>query len=407
MIRISHPTGIVKASVQLPASKSISNRVLVLQYLSGIKIPVTNLSTANDTILLQSILSDVSSVVDVADAGTAFRFLTAALCTKNGKYLLTGTERLRQRPIHILVNALQRLGAAISYTEKEGFAPLIIEGKSLSGGELEVDATISSQFVSALLMIAPVLKNGLVLKLKGIPVSLPYIKMTLQLMEHFGVKHQWEQNTIRISPQQYQANEYMVEADWSAASYWFEIASCAREAEIRLLGLGQSSLQGDSVIVSMMKQFGVKTEIDGDDLLLTKNADFDLPLSFYADCLATPDIVPTLVAVCAALEIKAKVDGVDMLNEKESKRKNVLVDELRHNGIDIVPKPNSINLIRGRLVQNAVFNTHNDHRMAMSFAPLCLRTTSVTIDNSEVVKKSYPDYWAHIQNAGFIIEKPD
>ena len=401
MIRIRHTTGTVKASIALPSSKSLSNRALVIRFLSGIDFPIHNLSSANDTFLLQQILENPSPVANVQDAGTAFRFLTAALAITPGEWVITGKVRLQERPVHHLVDALRMLGAEIHYTAKEGFAPLRIQGKKLKGGTLSIDASVSSQFVSALLMIAPNLDDGLVLKLTGEVASQPYISMTLQLMQHFGVSHEWNQNEIKIPRQSYHRTSYTVEPDWSAASYWFEIAALARQAEIFLEGLQPGTLQGDAVITSLMRPLGIETTVTTEGILISKEPDFTLPGFFEADLLATPDLAPAIVATLSALRIKSRISGIKNLNLKESRRKDILGNELLLNGIEIQSDDHSLMPDGGQLSADTSFQVHGDHRMAMCFAPLALRTNSVTLDDENVTVKSYPEYWSHLEKAGF------
>ena len=381
----------------------MSNRALVIRFLSGSDFLIHNLSSANDTVLLQSLLETLPASVDVQDAGTAFRFLTAALSITPGKWTLTGTDRLKERPVKTLVDALLKLGAEIRYAGKEGFAPLVIEGKKLKGGLVEMDASVSSQFVSALLMIAPKLDEGLLLRLNGTIASHPFIRMTLQLMNHFGVRTEWNENEIRVAPQPYRPKEYTVERDWTSASYWYEIAALSKNAEIILEGLSTHSLQGDVAVSSLMKHLGVKTTETEKGIIISNETDFHYPEFYEADCLATPDLAPAVIAAVAGLNLNAKISGVENLNLKESKRKDVLTEALHANGITIRSDEHCVYLNEGALSENLILNTHKDHRMAMCFAPLALKTASVMLDETDVVKKSYPEYWNHLAGAGFII----
>ena len=403
MIRVRHTTGTVKASIALPSSKSLSNRALVIRFLSGMEFPIHNLSSANDTVLLQQILEGPAPVADVQDAGTALRFLTAALAITPGEWMISGTTRLQERPIQHLVEALRVLGAEIQYVGKEGFAPLRIQGKKLKGGTVALDASVSSQFVSALLMIAPNLEDGLKLKLTGKIASHPYIQMTLQLMRHFGVRNEWHQNEINIPSQSYKKEDYTVEPDWSAASYWFEIAALSGQAEILLEGLQTESLQGDAVITSMMKPLGIETNRTREGILISKQKDFILPAFYAADFLASPDLAPAILATLSALRIKSRLTGVENLNLKESRRRDILTNELLLNGVDIRSDDHSVTLHGGLLLADSSFHVHGDHRMALCFAPLALCTNGVSLDDEKVILKSYPEYWSHLEKAGFAL----
>jgi 3-phosphoshikimate 1-carboxyvinyltransferase len=403
-MRISHPTGIIRTSVDLPSSKSLSNRALLIRFLSGKDFSIHDISRANDTVLLQHFLESHASEADVQDAGTAFRFLTAALSITPGEWRLTGTARLQERPIKILVDALLEMGADIRYEGNEGFAPLLIRGNELTGGSLALDSSVSSQFISALLMIAPKLKRGLHLKLNGKTVSEPYISMTLKLMEYFGVNHEWLNGEIIVPAQLYTGIPYTVEPDWSAASYWYEMAALSQTAEIFLDRLRLQSLQGDARISSLANPLGVVTKETGDGILITKDRDFSLPAFYEADFLDNPDLVPAVTAVLAGLQIKSRITGIENLDLKESKRKEVLSNELLRNGIAVSPEDHSIHLNGGALVANPEFHVHKDHRMAMCFAPLALCSQNVSLDEGGVVQKSYPEYWSHLEKAGFQID---
>jgi len=403
-MRISHPTGIIEASIRLPASKSLSNRALLIRYLSGTDFSIHNLSQANDTVLLQRFLESGASEADVQDAGTAFRFLTAALSMMPGEWRITGTERLKERPIHLLVDALRELGADIRYEEKEGFAPLIIRGNELSGGSLSLDASVSSQFVSALLMMAPKLKRGLHLKLAGKTVSGPYIHMTLQLLKYFGVDHEWKNGEIIVPFQPYVARTYRVESDWSAASYWYEMAALSKSAKIRLPGLYSDSLQGDAGIVDMMNTLGVETKQGQEGIEISKKQKITYPDFYEADVLDTPDLAPAVLATLAGLQLHANITGTENLDLKESRRREVLCKELSGNGVNIRSEDPSIILDGGSLDRNPSFHVHQDHRMAMCFAPLALCSEWVSLDDDGVIDKSYPGFWADMKKAGFQID---
>jgi 3-phosphoshikimate 1-carboxyvinyltransferase len=345
-------------------------------------------------------------VVDAKDAGTTFRFLTAYLSQKKGEWILTGTERMKERPIGILVDALRQLGAEITYAEKENFPPLKIKGRKLHGRELSIDGGVSSQYISALLMIAPTLEGGLKLKLTGEILSRPYIEMTLRLMHHFGIQYKWNENEIEIEQQYYIAKDFSVEADWSAASYWYELVALSDDADVLLKGLNKDSLQGDAVITEIMRQFGVQTEFITEGVRLTKNSLSVLPpQSFFYNFQSCPDLAQTLAVTCAALGVKAELSGVKNLRIKETDRLNALQSELKRIGVDSESSSFIFHLssLSSLKTPNSPFQTYHDHRMAMCLAPLALKFGEIEIENSEVVKKSYPDFWKDLASVGFEI----
>ena len=309
----------IKCDIELPASKSESNRALMIAAYGAFAPDFQNLSDSNDTLVLANALHEIeqnNSVIDIADCGTAARFLTTFLSCQSGSWLLTGTERMKQRPIKPLVEALKGLGAYIQYAEKEGFLPLQIKGKPILGGTVQIDMSQSSQFASSLLLAAPMWPQGLEMKLFGELSSLPYLDMTLAMMRHFGTDVERNGRTIIVKPKLYQPASFKVSSDWSAASYWYEIAALSEACEIRLRGLSLTSLQGDAVIAEWMKTLGVNTIKDGDSLVLTKVPFEKQPLSF--DFSATPDLFPTMAATCAGLQLKARFTGISNLRVKES-----------------------------------------------------------------------------------------
>jgi 3-phosphoshikimate 1-carboxyvinyltransferase len=404
--RISKKNKILEGRLSLTPSKSISNRVLIIQSLCQSKFRIENLATANDSILLQKLLNSSSSVMDAGDAGTTFRFLTAYLSQKPGEWLLTGTERMKQRPVGILVDALRNLGADISYIGKENYPPLKIVGKKMSGGEIEMDGSVSSQFVSALLLIAPVIEKGLTLKLVGDISSRPYIEMTLKLMSESGIDYTWNGNTICILPQEYIPSAISVESDWSAASYWYEMAALSDEADLILEGVSENSVQGDSAIAEMMKQFGVKTEFIKEGVRLKKKSGTLLPELFAHDFRSNPDLVQTMAVTCAALGIEAVFTGIQNLRIKETDRLISLTEELKRVGVTATISDFRFQISDFTLRSPvSVFQTYNDHRMAMAFAPLVLKFREIEIENPEVVKKSYPEFWNDLEKVGFEIEE--
>jgi len=382
--KVSHPTKVVECEINLPSSKSISNRLLIIKALCKEGFEIKNLSDSDDTISLQKALVNDTETIDVGAAGTTFRFLTAYLSTQVGKeFILTGTDRMKERSVKELVGALQSLGAEIEYAEKEGFPPLRIKGINLKGGEITIDGTISSQFISALLLIAPTLKNGLNLKIEGEIVSKPYIKMTLKLMQEFGGESSWNGNTIEVKPQKYLAKDFAVESDWSAAAFWFEIAALAEKCNIKLNGLSENSIQGDRKVSELFNKLGVNSEFENNSLILTKSANCYFPKEI--DLLEIPDLYQPLKCTLFAVNNNPEIRGIQTLKSKESDRIMAVANELE--------KLNTSNIIE----------TYKDHRMAMSFAPLCLRYGKLQINNIEVVSKSYPNFWKNLEKGGFKI----
>ncbi|MDR0542845.1 MAG: 3-phosphoshikimate 1-carboxyvinyltransferase [Dysgonamonadaceae bacterium] len=386
----------IRAKIRLPASKSISNRVLILNALSHSPYPVENLSDSDDTKVLCKALQSSGSDFDIGAAGTSMRFLAARLALsfepvskfQSSQYTITGTHRMKNRPIGLLVDALRQCGAEIEYLEKEGFPPLLIRGKQLQGGTIVLNGSVSSQYISALLMIAPCMEKGLALHLQGAVISKPYILMTLGLMEKFGVKAQWKSSVIEIKPQQYIPCPFRVESDWSAASYWYEIRALAPEnSQIELIGLDKNSLQGDA---------------KADDLFRLLNG------RFHYDFINEPDLAQTLAVTCCLLNIPFRFTGLQSLRIKETDRLSALQTELRKLGYVIQIEEDSILKWMGDRCESEprpIIATYEDHRMAMSFAPACLKTGEIRIADPEVVSKSYPAYWNDLAAAGFIITK--
>ena len=363
--------------IQLPASKSESNRILMIAAYGGFAPDCQNLLDSNDTLVLANALSEIQqnhAVINIADSGTAARFLTTFLACRSGSWLLTGTERMKQRPIKPLIEVLRRFGANIQYAEKEEFLPLKIEGNSISGGKVQIDMSQSSQFAFSLLLAAPMWPRGLEMELLGDLRSLPYLSMTLAMMRHFGADVERNGRTIIVKPKSYQPASFKVSSDWSAASYWYEIAALSEACEIRLRGLSMTSLQGDVIIADWMSQLGVGTYLENDSIVLRK-----IPFerrSFCFDFSQHPDLYPTMAATCAGLNVEATFTGLDNLALKESNRVEAMQTELAKLG-------NS----------SLHFCAHNDHRVVMALAPLALLYDSVTFDHPEVVEKSYPNFW--------------
>lgn len=403
--KLSAPS-VVKTTIQLPASKSISNRALIINALARGTTPPCNLSDCDDTLVMIKALAENNETIDIMAAGTAMRFLTAYLNTVQGTHILTGTERMQQRPIQILVNALRELGAQIEYAGKEGFPPLRIHGTELKGNELTLKGNVSSQYISALLMIGPVLKNGLRLHLTGEIISLPYINLTLQLMKEFGAKAAWtSENSIEVAPQPYTPVSFMVESDWSAASYWYQIAALSEQAEIELMGLFRNSYQGDSRGAEVFSRLGITTEFTHEGVLLKKSN--RLVEQLNEDFVDIPDLAQTFAVTCCLLGIPFRFTGLQSLKIKETDRIFALKTELRKLGYLLQDVQDSILIWDGERCQpeaQPVIQTYEDHRMAMAFAPAALRFPEMRIAEPQVVTKSYPTYWENLQQAGFGIE---
>jgi len=409
---ISHPTKKINGTIELTASKSESNRALIIQALCSEKFEIKNLALAQDTATLTKILhSPDSQLLDVGAAGTTMRFLTAYFSTKIGTRILTGSERMKKRPIGILVNALRELGAEIEYMEEEGFPPLKITGKALRGGEIEMDGNVSSQFISALLLISTELQNGLVIKFKGDVTSRPYINMTLKMLEEFRVYGQWHENSISVSKQKYHKKSeenyvYTVEGDWSAASYWYAMAALSKEADLTIKGLKHTSLQGDSIVADVFSFFGVKTEYITDGIRITKNRIKDEHFGFdFSDC---PDIAQTIAVVVSALHIPALFNGLHTLRIKETDRIEALKVELKKIGTEVeILNDNSIKItpLKTNNENPITINTYEDHRMAMAFSALAMKLNEITIEDPSVVKKSYPNFWNDLKSLGFSIKE--
>lgn len=398
------PPESLKASVQLPASKSISNRALVINALSSSKQAIDNLSDCDDTKVMLSALKKQTSILDIGAAGTAMRFLTAYLSITPGKWELTGSERMKQRPIRLLVEALKNLGASISYMEKDGYPPLLIEGKPLTGGEISLEGSISSQYISALLMIAPLLKQGITLEITGNLISVPYVKLTLQIMKQFGINSRWEKNIIEISPQNYRPTSFRVEADWSAASYWYEIAALKGNAEISLDGLFRRSNQGDSKVAVLFEQLGVSTRFIGNRVSLSGGG--DKINMFEYNFINEPDLVQTFAVTCTQLNIPFRFKGIQSLKIKETDRIEALRKELNKLGYYLEESDGKTLEWLGKrteVKEKCIIDTYKDHRMAMAFAPVCIINGAITIEDPEVTTKSYPAFWNDLKNAGFDI----
>lgn len=404
MIKLYSPNKEIKGFISLPASKSLSNRLLIIRALTEEKFKIKNLSESKDTQVLIEALNNIDSqVIDIGATGTAMRFLTAFLSTVSGERILTGSERMKQRPIRALVNILRTLGAQIVYTEKEAFPPLKITGTNLKSKAISIPGNISSQYISALLMIAPYLENGIQLAMEGKILSRDYIWMTIKLMQEFGAAIEWKQNIIQVKPGNYQAKEIIVESDWSSASYWFEIISMSGNSMVELTGLEKNSLQGDSVLTELYRPLGVDSVFTNFGVRI-KN----IPTTctyFEYDFTDCPDLAQTLAVTLVAKQIPFKLSGLDNLSIKETDRIQALIAEFEKLGVHLESKNNNTLLWNGsekiKVPENHFVETYEDHRMALAFAPLVICTNEIQIKEPDVVIKSYPKYWDDLKSVGF------
>jgi 3-phosphoshikimate 1-carboxyvinyltransferase len=385
----------------ITGSKSESNRCLLLKALFN-DITIENLSNSDDTELMKNALSSNHSLIDIHHAGTAMRFLTAYFATQNGrKIILTGSSRMKERPIRILVDALRNLGAKIEYSENEGFPPLKIQGQEFLKSEVFLKANVSSQYISALLLIAPALKNGLNLHLDGKITSIPYIEMTLALLNEVGIKTIFESNKIMVFPNEgHNSKTLIVESDWSSASYFYSIVSLSSVgAKINISSYKENSLQGDAILSEIYNNLGVSSKFNNSVLTIEKVSD-DLPKSLDLDLSNTPDIAQTIAVSCLGLQINCNLTGLHTLKIKETDRLLALKNEIKKLGTNIEISNNSLEINSPKpLLKNVEIKTYNDHRMAMSFAPLMLRT-DIYINDANVVSKSYPNFWNDLEKLG-------
>ena len=391
--QLHFPISNLNLEIILPASKSISNRALILNALAYSPYDIQNLSDCDDTRVTVKALDSNYTTFDIGAAGTAMRFLTAFLAKTVGEWIITGSERMKNRPIKLLVDALTSLGARIEYVEKEGYPPLRIFGSALMGGEISLNGGVSSQYISALMMIAPYMQNGLKIKLEGKVISVPYIRMTMSMMKEYGVTVTFENNEIDIKPQLYKPIQYKVESDWSAASYWYEILSIAGKGQIFLSGLNANSSQGDSKVSELFEQLGVKTEYQPEGVLITSNTiNTD---KFEYDFVNQPDLAQTFAVTCCLKNIPFHFKGVQSLKIKETNRIAALINELAKLGYVLFEPAEGELAWAGELCNAAEeisIATYEDHRMAMAFAPAALKIP-IVIEEPEVVSKSYPDFW--------------
>ena len=392
----------------MPASKSISNRALTINLLAGSTIPPSNISDCDDTRVMCEWMEARPLTVDIGAAGTAMRFSTALLAVTEGRHVITGSERMRNRPIAVLVDALRQLGANINYVEKAGYPPLeIIGNPGIKGGRISLPGNISSQYISALLMIGPKLSGGLTLELTGEIISRPYINMTLAIMKEFGANAGWTaDNVIEVSAGGYSPREYFVENDWSAASYWYEMVALVDnlDAEILLPNLFRDSLQGDSKGADLFRLLGVETAYTPEGVLLRKTGRVTSQLDY--DFVEIPDLAQTFTVTCCMLGIPFHFKGLQSLKIKETDRINALKVEMRKLGY-VLEDINDCELIwqgqRCEPESDTAIDTYEDHRMAMAFAPAAIKTGSLKINNPQVVSKSYPRFWEDLKSVGFSI----
>ncbi len=402
----------LEATINLPASKSISNRALVIHALCGGELP-ENLSDCDDTHAVVNALRNMPETINVGAAGTAMRFLTAYLSATKGDHTITGSERMCHRPIGVLVDALRMLGASISYEGTEGFPPLHISGHPLLGGKLEIPGNVSSQFISALLLIGPVTKQGLTLHLTGEIVSRPYIDLTIHVMHGFGATVEWTStDTIEVKAKPYESSRYLIENDWSASSYWYEMASLypLGDVNVVLKGLEDSSRQGDSVVKYIFSLLGIKTSFEethsGKPTSVTLSRHLEHVATLNYDFINCPDLAQTIIATCCALDVPFHFTGLASLRIKETDRLEAMRNELGKLGFVIEVTNDSEMTWDGtrREPTMEAIDTYEDHRMAMAFAPLAVKFPGLRINNPEVVSKSYPSFWDDLSKAGFTIK---
>jgi 3-phosphoshikimate 1-carboxyvinyltransferase len=402
-ITLTHPDAQLNGSLSITGSKSESNRLLVLQALYP-ELQIHNLSNSDDTQAMQNGLSSDASIIDIGHAGTTMRFLTAFFASQEGvEKVLTGSKRMQERPISVLVNALRQLGADISYEKNEGYPPLRIRGKKFTNHQVTLAANVSSQYISALLLIAPKLPNGLHLTLEGKITSVPYIEMTCALMRQLGVDVVFQGQEVRVAPlSELSSNQVSVESDWSSVSYFFGITSLSTQSMLELTTYKANSLQGDRVLIDIYKQLGVSATLNANQLSLVRSGAFTEELNY--DLANAPDIAQTIAVSCYGKGIGCNLTGLHTLKIKETDRLVALQTELSKLGADIEVTNNSLHLKprRGSIVPNVAIDTYHDHRMAMAFAPLGL-LVPITINDPEVVSKSYPGFWSDLENLGFVL----
>lgn len=403
-VRFTQPE--IRGKVLLPASKSISNRVLIINALADSSLPVVNLSDCDDTRVMQNVLHSNESRFDIGHAGTAMRFLTAFLSRIVGKWEITGSERMKQRPVGVLVDALNRLGARIVYKEKAGYPPLVIYGSLLKGGELSIPASVSSQYISALMMIAPYMTEGLRLKLEGKVVSRTYIDMTIAIMRAFGAEVTSEENTVTIASGPYTPVTFSVESDWSGASYFYELLAVAGKGELILPGLLAGSVQGDARQVKVWEKLGVDTFFEeGQVRIVARPEERGEPLEF--DFTEMPDLVQSFAVACCMKNKPFCFSGVETLRIKETDRIAALIREMGKLGFHLRAEGDERLVWKGESCERGELSvsTYHDHRMAMAFAPAAWKYPGLVICDRDVVTKSFPGYWIQLEKLGLSVRE--
>ena len=403
---VEHPNSKINHSFNISGSKSESNRLLILKYIFK-NIKIENLSNSDDTIVLKNYLESNSNLIDVHHAGTAMRFLTAYLAIQNNNsFQITGSERMQNRPIKILVDALNILGADINYLDKIGYPPLKINGKMLLGGEISLSSEVSSQYISALMLIASSLKNGLVITLEGSVTSRPYIEMTSSILNRVGIKSSFKENKISIqSVKLLEKSIQKVESDWSSLSYFYSIVALSKYSELNIGSYNINSIQGDKKLVEIYKNFGVQTSFSNDTITIKKIESKDLNKSLKLDLSDTPDIAQTIAVTCFGLGLSCDLHGLHTLKIKETDRLEALKVELTKMGAIVSITKDSFHLTKSSEIKsNITIETYNDHRMAMAFTPLAI-CKPIIINNPDVVSKSFPDFWDHLKGMNFLISK--
>jgi 3-phosphoshikimate 1-carboxyvinyltransferase len=436
-IVISKPSRVSKGTIQLTGSKSECNRALIIEALSKGKVTVQNVSDAADAVTLKNVLhflslglpqlnvttvftnqhgvvntNNIDTVittsrlatreVNIGPAGTAMRFLTAYVPLLGEEVIVTGSERMQQRPIGILVDAMRKLGADIDYVANDGFPPIKVHGGfKQTTNRISIKGNISSQYITALLLIAPNLPLGLELEIEGDLTSRPYVEMTLSMLQQAGIQHSWDDNIISIANQDFKETSIWVEPDWSAASYWYSIAALSDEAELFLPGLTSYSLQGDSVITEIMANFGITSQFKDGGVHLVKEPKPIVRKIF--DLKSCPDLAQTVIVVCAALGHDATFTGLETLKIKETDRIAALQNELAKIGVKLIEKGQvyKLDCSEKLIPERVLFNTYEDHRMAMAFAPLAILIPEVEFEDAMVVEKSYPAFWTDLEKVGF------
>jgi len=403
-LKLNNISRIKNSTLQITGSKSETNRLLILQALYP-NIKIKNVSNSDDSQLMQKALQSDDLVVDIHHAGTAMRFLTAYFAIKQGKEtVLTGSKRMQERPIKILADALRQLGCEISYEKEEGYPPIRIKGTNPLNNKVQLQANISSQYISALMLVAASLPNGLEINLQGKVTSVPYIQMTLSLLKDVGINGVFENNTIKIHPNKEKlSNTVVVESDWSSVSYFYSIVALSDTATITIGSYKKASYQGDSCLVDIYRHLGVDTVFNNDSITLIKNNN---PIEFpeTLDLSNSPDIAQTIAVTCFGMGIGCYLTGLHTLKIKETDRLEALKTEIEKLGGTVTITEDTLRLDPTQTIKEDIsIATYNDHRMAMSFAPLALRT-SLSIENADVVSKSYPDFWADLKELGFQIE---